>query len=234
MTTQLPGLGRNGIVNTCRLLNGYSIPGWRAVDTASEFLSGMVAYLKADTNGNPVLATVAANTNKPIGIFFCHKVTSFYKLAVDEAVTMPAIGLTVTLNHPNVKASSILLENASTGVAYTYTSDYTIVTTNGIITNVAITAATAVTATYLYEDTTNAGLDQTLGSGCASYISDPAEIALSIYDTACQYTLGASVYSSTTGYVTATAPGGSNYTIGTVTKVPTASDPELYIRVRIS
>jgi hypothetical protein len=235
MTTQLPGMGRNGITNTVRLLSGYTTPGWRNVDSASEFIAGMVGYLKADTNGNTVVATVAANTNKPFGIFFCHKVTSFYKLVVDEEATAPAITTgTIVMEHAGIKADSCKVANASTGVAYTETSDYTINETNGIITNVSITQGTELLLTYLYEDTTNAGLDQTLGSGMVAIITDPAELALSVYDTTCVYTLGATVYATTSGYVTSTSPGGSAYTIGTVTKVPTADDPELYIRVRIS
>lgn len=240
----LPSLGRGGIINSVRLLSGTSVPGYKDVDVSTEFIAGQVATLAANSvTGDPELTLCNGNTTKPIGIFFCHKATNFYKVVRDEIVTMPAIGSTVNLNYSNLKASSYkaVYSNAtgtSTGAALTYTTNYTIADTNGVLTNVNVNVASPVyiAISYLYNDTTVSGIDQTLGSGKAAYIADPAEIATLVYDTASAtaYTLGANVYSSTTGYITASTPGGTATVIGSVTKIPTAADPELWVRLRIA
>jgi hypothetical protein len=239
MAGVLPGLGRNGIINSVRKLSGYDVPGWKEVDESAVFMAGQVATLVADSNGNPVLTTMSG-TLKPIGIFFCHKAVSFYHVIVNEVVTVPAIGADIPLKHAGLKANSykaLVCNSAgtSTGAAYTLTTNYTINDTNGLFHNVNINVSSPVyvALSYLYADATMAGIDQTLGSGKASYLSDPCEIATLVYDTASAtpYTLGAAVYSSTTGYITATSNGTQ---IGTVTKIPTASDPELYVRIRIA
>ena len=240
----LPSLGRGGIINSVRKLSGYDVPGWRAVNVTTEFIAGQVATLAANsTTGAPELTLCNGSTAKPIGIFFCHKATNFYKVVREEVVIVPAIGSTVNLDHSNLKASSyrVYYSNAagtSTGAALTETTNYTIAIVNGVFTNVNISVATAVyvVVSYLYNDTTVSGIDQTLGSGKAAYLSDPCEIATLVYDTASTtaYTLGANIYSSATGYITASTPGGTATVIGSVTKIPTASDPELWVRVRIA
>jgi hypothetical protein len=230
----LPSLGRGGIINSVRKLSGTDVPGYKDVDPAAEFIAGQVATLKADANGNPVLTTVSASTDKPIGIFFCHKAVSFYKMVTDEAAVMPASGLTLNLKHANIKAGYVKVANASTGTAYVITTNWTLDSaTNGIIRNTNITTSTPVKISYLYEDNAIAGIDQTLGSGKAAYLSDPCEIATLVYEPATNFVLGGLVYSDTTGYITALQPG-SAVSIGTVTKIPTASDPELYVRIRIA
>jgi hypothetical protein len=238
MSGVLPSLGRAGIVNSVRKLSGYDVPGWRNVDPATYFIAGQVATLATSSiTGLPVLDTISANTQKPIGIFFCNKALSFYQVVSHEPITMCAIGSSFLLAHANIKTGSFKLVLTSTGSAYTGSgTNYTLTETNGSVANVNITAGLAVNASYLYEDNTISGVDDTLGSGLASYLSDPCEIATLIYDTvsATAYTLGCPIYSTTTGYLTASTPGGSAYTVGTCTKIPTNSDPELWVRVRIS
>jgi hypothetical protein len=102
--------------------------------------------------------------------------------------------------------------------------------TNGIVTlNGTGTGKVGATATvwvsYLYEDATLSGIDQTLGSGCAATLEDQGEIATLVYDTSKAYTLMDSLYSNASGYLTSTNGGGS--VVGKVTKVPTAEDAEL-------
>lgn len=240
MTVSLPGLGRNGIINSVRKLSGYDVPGWRDVDSTTTFMAGQVATIAANSvTGNPEL-TLLTGTAYPVGIFFCHKATSFYQVIRNEVLTVPAIGSTVNLNHAGTKLNSYkaLVCNAagtSTGAAYTLTTNYTVNDTNGILTNVNISVASPVyiALSYLYADATMAGIDQTLGSGKAAYLSDPCEIATLVYDTASAtaYTLGCNIYSNTTGYITATSNGTK---IGTCTKIPTNADPELWVRIRIA
>ena len=236
----LPSLGRSGIVNSVRKLSGYDVPGYRDVDSTCEFIAGQVATLAANsTTGNPEL-TLLTGTAYPIGIFFCHKATNFYEIVRYEVVTVPAIGANATLKHANLKNLSYraYYSNAagtSTGATLTYTTNYTINDTNGLFHNVNISVASPVyvVISYLYNDTTISGIDQTLGSGKASYLSDPCEIATLVYDTTSStaYTLGCTLYSSTTGYITATSNGTA---IGTCTKIPTNTDPELWARIRIA
>jgi hypothetical protein len=240
----LPSLGRGGIINSVRKLSGYDVPGWRAVDSTTEFIAGQVATLAANsTTGAPELTLCNGSSAKPVGIFFCHKATNFYKVVTNEVVLMPAIGSTANLKYSNLKSASykVVYCNAagtSTGATLTDTTNYSIAIVNGVLTNVNVSVVTPVyvAVSYLYNDTSVSGIDQTLGSGKAAYLSDPCEIATLVYDTASTsaYTLGGIAYVSTTGYISATAAGGSNYAIGTFTKLPTNEDPEVWVRVRIS
>ena len=229
MSTILPDLGRNGLVNSIRRLNGFNNPGYRSVDSSAEFIAGMVANLEADTNGNPVL-TVANNTDTAIiGLFFCHKTLSFYRPIVGEAQTFSTAPNTSTilyLNHANVKPSSVIITSGGLTVSG---SGYSVTTANGYITKTSPGTGTW-KVTYLYEDPNLTGIDQTLGSGMAATLEDRGEAATLVYDTSVAYTLMANLYVSSAGYIT--SAGGSTV-IGKVTKVPTADNPELCFKLTV-
>jgi len=229
MTVTLPDIGRNGLVNSVRRLSGLNNPGYRKVDSAADFIAGMVANLEADANGDPVLTVANATDTAIVGIFYCHKTTSFYQAVHAESKTFgtsPNSATIIYLDHANIKASSCRV-TTSLGVPWTETTHYVVNTTNGYITRTStgIGASDTVLVSYQYEDPNLSGIDQTLGSGMAATLEDNGEIATLIYDTSKAYTLMGSLYSNASGYLTSTNGGGS--VVGKVTKVPTSEDAEL-------
>lgn len=233
MATLLTGIGRSGLRGSVRKLSGAEVPAWRKVDSDAEFIAGMVCKLGTDSSGNPQLEVIDGTDDNPIGIFYCHKTTSFYVPFTEEATSPSSTG-TINLSHANIKSDSIRVENTSSGSAYTEDSDYSLNETNGILTMITIAEDTELTITYRYTDPNLSGVDQTLGSGKAAYVSDPCEIATIVYDTTRSYSIGDTLYATTDGLITNNNSGTTTATIGTVTKAPTASDPELYVRLRIS
>lgn len=228
MSTILPDLGRNGLVNSIRRLNGFNNPGYRAVGSAETFIAGMVANLEDDGNGNPVL-TVANNTDTAIiGLFYCHKTTNFYRPIVDEEQTFgtsPNTSTILYLNHANVKTGSVIITSGGAVVS----SGWTLTGVNGYITK-GSTGTGTWKITYLYEDPTLTGLDQTLGSGMAATLEDRGEAATLVYDTSKVYALMGNLYVNSEGYLTSAS--GSTI-VGKVTKVPTADNPELCFKLTV-
>lgn len=243
MSVTLPGIGRNGLVNSVRKLSGSTNPGYRDVDSTAEFVAGMVAKLAADGDGNPVLQ-VADNTSSSgevIGLFFCHKTTSFYRPIVDEVQTFgtaPNTSTVVYLDHANLKGSAgtYLKVADATGAEYNYGggNDFTCSYTNGTITrsvgSTSIGASDPIYVSYYYEDPNLSGIDQTLGSGKAATLEDRGEVATLVYDTDVAYTLGGSIYINADGYPTSA---NGTAAIGKVTKVPTSADPELHFKLQV-
>lgn len=226
----LAPIGRNGIVNSVRKLSGNIVPGWRDVDSSADFIAGMCATL---SSGKLVVADDTAS-QKIIGLFNCHKTTSFYAPAVAEEGTFTGASSSITLAHAYVQTSSGVLVTDSTGVTtYTLGTDYTVNTTNGLITNlnVGIGATDTVLVTYRYKDINLTGVDQTLGSGKASTIEGNGEIATQVYNSAAAWAENTAVTVGSDGLPTI---GGTGTTIGFVTKVPTASDPELHFQMRLA
>lgn len=228
----LPDLGMNGLVNSVRKLTGVINPGYRDVASTADFIAGCVASLVADgTTGLPVLRTaLATDTTQLIGLFYCHKTLSFYKPVVGESKTFSTSPNTTTilyLNHANVQADSVYITSGGVAVS---TSDYTLTATNGVITADSPTTGTWLIS-YLYEDSSLIGIDQTLGSGKAATLEGDCEVATLVYDTSKAYTLNGNLYSTSTGYVTSTYGGGS--VVGRCTKTPTATDPELHFKLKI-
>ena len=236
-TPQLPDIGRNGLVNSVRRLSGHNNPGYRDVNSDAEFIAGMVAKLAANAvTGEPELVVANATDTAIIGIFFCHKTSSFYRPIVDEEQTFgtsPNTSFIAYLAHANLRASSVkVTDGAST--TYTLTTDYTVNTTNGTITRTstgAIGATDTVYVTYSYMDPNLTGIDETLGSGKAATQEDDGEFATLVYDTSKAYTLMGALYCNASGYVTSTDGGGAQ--IGTITRVPTAENPELQFKLII-
>ena len=229
MSTTLPPIGRNGIVNSVRKLSGNIVTGWREVASNASFIAGYIATL--DSNGKAAVAD--DSSTQILGLFYCHKTTSFYRPVINEEGTFTGSATTITLAHANLQSGSVRVTD-STGTAYTVTTDYTVNTTNGTITHAgggsSIGATETVLIDYNYQDPNLAGLDQTLGSGRASIVEGTGEIATLVYEPNAAWALNTDVTVSANGMPTI---GGSGQVIGFVTKVPTASDPELHFQMRM-
>lgn len=230
----LPPIGRNGLINSVRNLGGMSVTGWRPVDPSATFCAGQLAKLGTDSNGNTVVQVVSSTSDKPIGVFFTHNTTTFYRPSVAEEHTFGenADAPMIIYVNPYVKAGSYIVTNGS-GTTYTENTDYTINTTNGAITNLGagISSTATVYVTYLYKDQNLSGINQVLGSGKAALLEGIGDIATLMYDTTATWTLNADVKFNSSGYFIAS---GASSAIGKVTKVPTASDPELHIKLNLA
>lgn len=227
---ELPPIGRNGIVNSVRKLSGNVVTGWRDVSSSASFIAGYVATLSSG------VVTVADDTAdlKIVGLFNCHKTTSFYRPVIDEEGTFTGAASSITLDHSNLKSGSVRVTNSAGTTTYTLTTDYTVNTTNGIITQTStgsIGTTDTVKIDYLYADPNLSGIDQTLGSGKASIIEGIGEISTLVYETNAAWAENAAVTVSANGLPTI---GGTGSTIGFVTKVPTSDDPELHFQMRLS
>jgi len=228
VSNMLPPIGRSGIPNTVRRLAGGETPGWRDVDSATDFMAGMVAGLKMV--GNKVVVTKYSGNEPVIGLFYCHKTTWFYRPVVNAEVTFGSDQKAYL--KPYIATGSLVVINPSTGAAISSDSgnNWTIDETNGVLTRVSTTNVPAtVLVTYRYKDPNQAGIDQTM-SGKVSVLEGNAELATLVYNTAAAWTLGATVRAGNDGLLTV---GGSGATIGIVTKPPTADDPELHIKMRL-
>jgi hypothetical protein len=224
----LAPIGRAGIVNSARKLSGFTKTGWRTVLSTADFQQGMVADM--DSSGNAAVADTSSQ--KLLGIFNCHKASKFYKPIVEESVTFTGAGSEISLKHKNIRTGYYVVTNTAKDTVYVETTDYDIDKTNGTLTEVSIGATATVLISYLYEDTNIAALDMTGPQLRASVIEGSGEIALSIYDinkvnsSTGKFAVNLKVSADSNGLVTT---GGSYGLLGYVTKVPTSTDPELYI-----
>lgn len=230
----LPPLGRNGIVNSVRKITDMPTTGFRDIDPSATFVAGQLAKL-ATLNGKTVVQAVNGTSDVPVGVFFTHNTTTFYRPSMDEAHTFGEntdAPNDIYIN-PYVKTGYVEVNNAS-GTAYTVTTDYTINLTNGVITRTstgAIGATDTVYVNYQYKDVNLSGINQPLGSGKACLLEEVGEIGTLIYDVKAAWLLGAAVKFNADGIFTL---GGASATVGTVTQVPTATDPELRIKLSLA
>ena len=240
MAVTLPDIGLNGLVNSVEKVGGYiANPGYRKVSPTAEFVAGMVAELTTDSDGNIVL-DVADDTSSTgiIGLFYCHKTTSFYRPVVKELQTFgtsPNTATMINLSHPNIKAGSVRCQKVATPfTVYSESSNIIVNTTNGTITSSSGPGVSeAVYVSYLYQDPNLIGIDQTLGSGMAATIEDNGEIATLMYDSSVAYALSGSLYVTSDGYLTSTQSASAKV-IGTITKPPTADDPRLFFKMKLA
>lgn len=227
----LPGIGRNGLVNSVRKISGATVTGYRAVSDTAEFIAGMVATL-VDDGGTPKVAVADNTSTSALGLFFCHKTTSFYRPIVEESKTFASN--IITLDNANVQSSSVKVMDLS-GNVYAVNTAYTLNATNGIITRNTSTGLIGATETvlvsYRYKDPNLTGIDQTLGSGNAAVLEEPAEVATLVYDTSKVYTLNQKLYVNADGVITNVSGG---VVIGIVTKVPSNDNPELNFKLKIA
>lgn len=222
-------LGRLGAQGMIRVLSGVITTAYRDVDSNAEFTAGTVVKFSADSNGVAVVTPVTAKADAALGIAYQDKATAFYVPVVGEVVT-PNASFVGTLDFANIDAASVLIAGG-----HVVTTDYTINATNGLITGVstAFKALTSYSISYRYKDIDKGAIDQTIGSGKVSVIEGKGEISTLIYDTAAAFTLGGSVYFTTAGIPTANGTAGTHTVIGTVSKVPSADNAELHIKVSL-
>ena len=216
-------------------------------DVAASFEQGML--VAQDAVGNLVKCV-----GKPVlGVAKWNKTLTFHAAVVDEPVSFAVISTTATLRHPVVSGFQLRSAINFGGSLYTSPGDYTIVTTNGIITHSGalsgIPAATTVYASYTYELTSadidfqgrnfwNQLDDVTIADGRVTVITDASMLFTSQYDSSRVYTLtgtGKNLYCG--GGVTAALAGlftndpAEGQFIGHVIQVPTADDPFLGVRL---
>lgn len=239
MTGNVP-IGQLGSQLYVRKIGGVNTTGYRSVDTTAEFTAGVLAKL-VDNGDGPVVTPVTAVTDIPVGMLWTDKTWVYHNPVIAEAHVSTGNGLTVDLANANVLISSVKITLADGTTPCVYTTDYTFATStggynvNGVLTmttgNLA-TAATAFLVSYRYKDPNKAGIDQTMASGKVALFEGYGEIGTLIYDTSVAYTLGGLIYFTATGIPT-TASANSAVTFGKITKVPTAADPELQIKVTL-
>ena len=225
MSDTLPSLGRKGLT-TVRRISGIDNPGWNTVDPDAAIIAGMVAARTTDADGNNIL-TVCNASAIPVGIFYLHKNLNFYVPVIGEAHTMASA---VTLDNANVTNVSVV--NASTGVAYTVITNFTVSAVNGIITNMNIPNGTHVKVNYLYKDPNTSGVDQTVPTGLISILEGEGQIGTLIYDTSAVFAINDLLHCNADGYLS-TASGLSGKVVGIVTQAPTANDQELIFKLSI-
>ena len=222
----LPPMGRKGI-DLARRLSGVGNPGWKKVDEAVEFMSGMVAANGTDSDGNDVI-TVCDNTKLPVGIFSINKATNFYSPQVDEAVTF-----TTSTQYLKYAYCKNLIVKTSTGSVITSSGNYTADLTHGTITRLSgIPAGRTVYVSYSYKDMNIAGVDQTVATGLVTIFNLPGEIGTMVYDTGHDITVGDEVHCNADGLLS-TDTGLTTHLIGHVTQKPTAENPELVLLMNI-
>lgn len=231
--TVMPPAGRNGVQGV-RVLNSMSLTGWRKINPNATFQMGQLATL-ATLNGEVVVETVDNVSDKVVGIFYCNNTTLFYRPSFREVHTFGEnedAPNDIYLK-PYVRDGYYVIE-AANGTDYTKDTDYSINIVNGVVTRLSgsIGATTTVYANYQYKDILLSGINQVLGSGCVALLEEVGEIATLVYDTTCAWTLGATVYYTASGYLTTTSSGSS--AVGSVTKAPSASDPELYVKLNLA
>ncbi len=231
--SQLPSLGRLGAQLYTRVLSGVLVTGYRDVNPTAQFIAGTVAKLTT-VDGKAVATPVTAVTDTAVGIFWCDKVSTFYRTVFEEVVTLGADGVAVNLQHANLKSGSVRVTKAD-GTPSVELTDYNVNLVNGTITPIALnnlSGEATCLVSYWYADPNKAGIDNTGTLGKAAVLEGYGEIATSVYDTAVTYTLGGSVYFTAAGILTS-ASGNGAVKIGTVTKVPSSSDIELYVKVTL-
>ena len=229
----LAPIGRTGVIGAVKNLTGMPVTGYRAVDPSATFVAGQLAKL-GTVNGVPMVQAVSATSDKPIGIFYTDNTTTFYRPSYLEAHTFGenVSAPTQVYTKPYVKTASYVVMN-STYTQLTETTNYTIDTTNGIITNVNLAATAVIYVNYLYKDVNLSGINQTIGSGMAALLEEAGEISTLMYDTVATtaYALNDTIYFTSGGLLTKASSGSA--AIGRVTKAPTASDPELHVKISL-
>lgn len=230
----LGNLGRAGVREAVRKITAMKVTGWRKVDAGSSFYPGMVLKL-AVVSGKTVVTNVTAATDTPIGIAYSNKADNFYRPVVQEVHTFGenASAANVIYVKPYLLSGSVQVLDSSLS-EITASGNYTVDLTVGSITRTgggSIGATDTVYVNARYRDIYISGIDDTLGSGKVALIEDTGEVATLMYDTTAAWTLGANVGFTTAGLVTVRTS--SNTIIGTVTKVPTASEPELCFKLNI-
>jgi len=218
-----------------------------SVDTNVNIWAGMVAFLTTNAAGVTV-ATTAASGTVPIGTFWKDSALSYLRTAI-ESGTFVAAG-TINLSKGNVLSTAFIKVTSTTGTVYTQGVDYTVSTTNGVVTRLAGGAIAALASVVIWYSYTlqNAEIywdnvstqwtasgqnydrqaDDTLGSGKITIAEGDAKLHTDQYDVNQTYTLNAPLYANSSSQWTTVS--GFTSICGRVIGVPTANDPFLAVQ----
>lgn len=217
-----------------------------AVDTNVNIMAGMVAFL-ATSNGVTV-ATTAASGTVPIGTFWKDRSTGWVRAQVESRTFNSSSQITASKGNI-LTTASVKVTNAAGTTVYTQGVDYTVNTTNGIVTRLgggSIAALATVVLWYNYSVANNVVYwdnvstkyssgqnydrqpDDTLGSTKITIAEGDAKIYTDMYDVTQTYTLNHWLRPDANSLWSETV---SAYSIcGRVIKVPTAGDPFLGVQ----
>lgn len=216
---------------------------WRA-NAGTSFRAGSPVML------NSVGEVVLADNTALLGIAKWDKITQKRTLVVDLPVVFGVAGATKNLK-PNITAAADVRVSSAVqggGTTYTLTTDYTLVTSNGTITQVALGSIDPTLPVYVTfsrnlteQDLLDEGhnfwqsLDYvTIQDLRITVIEAPAQVFTTEYDTKQNYTLtgaASNVYVNAAGLFTSSSSGSARL-CGTVISIPTAGDPFLGIDFR--
>jgi hypothetical protein len=216
------------------------------VDDNVNIQAGMVAFLA--TSGSTTVATTAASGTVPIGTFWKDRSNGYIRSTIDSKA-FNSTGQ-VYLSKGNVlSTATIKVTNATGSTIYTQGTDYSVNTTNGLVTRLPGTTIPAlatvlvwyrytVSSTQIYWDNVatkySSGSnydrqpDDTLGSSKITIAEGDAKIYTDQYDVNQTYVLNAALRSDTSSFWTSAT---TAYSVcGRVIKVPTAGDPFLGVQ----
>lgn len=232
-------LGRNwgtGIVRGVRPLVFTQDTGFRDVDPNATWIPGQ--FVKLDTNTGKVTA-IADVSDLVVGIAKTAKGAPFY-LPYTQELEWGAVGDVLTLDKSNVK--DVRIVNAS-GVSLAGSGTHYTVLNGGINGTIQVNSTTGpapnagafVTVTYQYKDMNHTPFDQTIASGKTALFESNGEYAFEVYDTSAGYAVNSPVYVNTSGILTSTAVGAANggAAVGFVTRVPSADDVTLGVKITV-
>ena len=218
------------------------------VDTNAVIFAGMVAFLAQNAAGVAV-ATTAASGTVPIGTFWKDSALTYVRSTIESGTFI--VANTINLSKGNViSTGTVKVTNSAGTTTYTQGVDYTVSTTNGVVTRLTTGAITALQSviiwynyvlqqTNVYWDNVSTSFtaagqnydrqpDDTLGSGKITVAEGDAKLYTDQYDVTRTYTLNAPLYSNVASQWTTLA--GYTNACGRVINVPTANDPFLGVQ----
>lgn len=221
-----------------KLVHHNSLPVSFICDPSAQFVPGQVAELIV--LGNQVMATVS-NGTAPIGIIDDIKTRAFTNVSWNEAVVVPAVGISgpggqlvstadikMELRKPNITASS-----------FTSTVDVVLNPINGVITFVAGTPLNIdltgggvpngikTIVNYTYQIANVPGDDSTAGSGRVTVWYQRMFCQVDQFETNQSYPVRANLFVSEHGLFTTRQPSPQHPAIGSVSAPPTSLSPLL-------
>lgn len=217
--------------------SSLGLPASFICDPSATFQPGQVAELTVI--GNTVMATVS-NGTAPLGIIDDIRTTTFSNVSWNEAIVVPAVGVSVAgklVTPIDIKAE---LKHASiVKNSFNSTVDVTLNLVNGVITFLAGTElnydllgtgspnAIRTIVNYTYFVPNILGDDSTSGSGRITIIYDRCFIQVSTFETNVQYPVRAPLFVSETGMFTSRRPSSYHPSVGMVTAPPSPLVPTL-------
>jgi hypothetical protein len=225
----------------CQIREAYGH--WLAASSAT-FRAGQ--FVALNSSGE----VVVSDGDSILGVAKFNKTTAPIAIAVDEAVVFPTAGSTVTLAHANTSDTVVFSAVEQGGARYTVTTDYTLNTTNGTITQVAlgsiVVGATvyvsysyALTAAQINQDGRNFWNDTddvSIQNRRITVIQgSPKLFTTEFVKVGRTYTLtglGANLYVNSSGILTNDSAAGRF--VGRVIQLPAASYPFMGVQLNLS